>query len=444
MTQETDKNAAKPQDASRPQGEQPPLTDIMRHETAADGATHEPTASVSPADDTPAAPTSAPPTAPAPPAARRTGVLVGALLAGAVGGVLTGGLVPLLAPAAPPPVAPSTQAQAERLTALDNAVSTLAPRAALQDLERRFAGVETSLADIRAATQALSARADGAADKATAVTQANATLRADLDAATRDLAALARRQAEVAAAPNPVAPPATVEAPLAPPPVDLAPLETRLSKLEGRVAEAARQASETTEAAKTQARIAVEKTAASPAPDNAAALVVVAEVLQRRIEAGQPFPDELAAAERLGASAESLARLKPFADKGLSSPASRADGLIATLRNSVTQQAGQDQPPAAQPAGWVDRLMSSSASLVRVTPPPGAAEIALAPLVERLLQALARGDDTAALAELDTLPEAQRAATAEAARALRAGAEARAAARALLSASISALGKPRS
>ena len=374
----------------------------------------------------------------APSARQASGAVVIAFLAGVLGGGAAGSLSPLLAPASPP-AQQVPPVQTERLTALENAVAALTPRAAMQDLERRLAASESSLAKIRADADGALVRADSAGQQAAEAARASAALRAGLDAANGEIKALGRREPQPAAA---APPPAAAEAPPASPPVDLAPLETRIARLEGGVAEAARQASEQAEAMKTEARVAVEKSAAAPVPDTSAALAVVADVMQRRVEAGLAFPDELAAAERLGAPAETLALLRPFAERGLPRSASLADGLAAALRKPVAAPAAST-PAALAPAGWIDRLAASSASLVRVTPPPGAAEAAFAPVAERLRQALTQGDDAAAQAELDRLPEAQRAATADLARALRDGAEARAAARALLAASLAALGKPR-
>ncbi len=50
--------------------------------------------------------------------------------------------------------------------------------------------------------------------------------------------------------------------------------------------------------------------------DASAAIVVIAFALQKELETGRPFADEIAALKRLGADSDSLAALQPFADSG--------------------------------------------------------------------------------------------------------------------------------
>ncbi|MFM8859182.1 MAG: COG4223 family protein [Methylocystis sp.] len=50
--------------------------------------------------------------------------------------------------------------------------------------------------------------------------------------------------------------------------------------------------------------------------DASAAIVVIAFALQKELETGRPFADEITALKRLGADTESLTALQPFADSG--------------------------------------------------------------------------------------------------------------------------------
>jgi hypothetical protein len=50
--------------------------------------------------------------------------------------------------------------------------------------------------------------------------------------------------------------------------------------------------------------------------DASAAIVVIAFALQKELETGRPFADEIAALKRLGADSESLSTLQPFAETG--------------------------------------------------------------------------------------------------------------------------------
>lgn len=248
--------------------------------------------------------------------------------------------------------------------------------------------------------------------------------------------------------------------PTPPPPahVDLAPVETRIAQLEAGAAalnntltlqsakaqadEAARRAAAEAaaardEIAKTQARIAVERSAqAAPGTENAAALAVVAQALLNGLERPSGYALELAAATNLGASPEAVSALQPFADKGL--PTFR--DLSSAFAEQVEPAPAPAPVGAPVPQGWMDQLLASSTQLVRVTPPPkpGAATNTAA-----TASALAQGDIAGALAAREKLPEALQKATASVAKTANARLAAKQAAQALLTSALAALAAPR-
>ena len=170
---------------------------------------------------------------------------------------------------------------------------------------------------------------------------------------------------------------------------NLTPIDDRLAKLEAALA-----------APKSEARVAPEP--APPGRDDAAPLAVVAQALEARIAAGQPYPLEQAALERLGADPQRLVQLKPFAKDGAPSVASLSSDFakIAPALLNAAEAKSDD--------GVMARLMNNMSKIVRVHPVGEQAGDDPAAVISRITAALGRGDAASALTAFARLPEAAR------------------------------------
>jgi hypothetical protein len=134
------------------------------------------------------------------------------------------------------------------------------------------------------------------------------------------------------------------------------------------------------------------------ANDRAARLTVAAEALRAAVERGAPLQAELSAVQALGVA---TAALEPFAANGVPSTPALArelERLVPALQDASEPRSGE--------ASFLDRLKSNAQKLVLITPlnaPPGNDPQAL---VERIRLDAARADITAAMADLNMLPEA--------------------------------------
>jgi len=143
----------------------------------------------------------------------------------------------------------------------------------------------------------------------------------------------------------------------------------------------------------------------SNADDRTARATVAAEALRAAVERGAPFTAELNAAKSLGADAEAVSALAPFAESGV--PAAAALGrelspLVPALQKAIGSESGD--------GSFLGRLEAHAQNLVRFTPidassvgPGDASSIA------RIAAAAARGDVAAALGGLESLPDKVRA-----------------------------------
>jgi hypothetical protein len=147
------------------------------------------------------------------------------------------------------------------------------------------------------------------------------------------------------------------------------------------------------------------RTAASG--DSAARLVVAAEALRTAVERGDPFAPALAAVKALGANANALSALAPFAGSGVPSAASLAQELSA-LMPAIRQASGM----TPNQGGFLDRLEANAERLVRVTPIDAPAGDDQSAVIARTEVDAARADISAAIAEIAKLPANARAAAA--------------------------------
>lgn len=193
-------------------------------------------------------------------------------------------------------------------------------------------------------------------------------------------------------------------------PVDLGPLNEKLAGLDAQ----AKSAGEATtaldgrltalEQSVSQLSGKVEAAAGQPK----IALAIAASALKSALDRGAPFSAELETFAAISPDAPQLATLRTYAEKGVPTRAeiaSQADAAANAMVAAAT--------PADENAGFLQNLLSSAESLVKVRP-IGAVEGAGAPeTVARIEVAVNQGDYAKALSEYDTLPEAVKAAGAD-------------------------------
>ncbi|RUV55064.1 MULTISPECIES: COG4223 family protein [unclassified Mesorhizobium] len=193
-------------------------------------------------------------------------------------------------------------------------------------------------------------------------------------------------------------------------PVDLGPLNEKLVGLDALV----KSAGETAKAQ--EGRLAALEQSVSQLSDKLEAqaaqpkiaLAIAASALKAALDRGAPFAAELETFAAISPDAPELATLRSYAEKGVPTRAEIAAEMPAAANAMVAAS-----EPVDQNAGFLQNLLSSAESLVKVRP-IGAVEGAGAPeTVARMEVAVNQGDYAKALGEYDTLPEAAKAAGAE-------------------------------
>ncbi|MET3794889.1 COG4223 family protein [Aquamicrobium terrae] len=208
-----------------------------------------------------------------------------------------------------------------------------------------------------------------------------------------------------------------------PEPVDLAPVNEKLAALEQQVRAAgeAAEGQQSRLATLEQSLAAVTGKVEEQADQPKIALAIAASALKSALERGAPFTAELETFAAISPGAPQLDALRAHAEKGV---ATRTE--IATQVDAAADAMVAADNPVDANAGFVQRLMSSAESLVKVRP-IGAVEGAGVPeTVARLEAAVNQGDYAKALGEYDTLPEPVKAAGADFAATLKARMEAEA------------------
>ncbi|KAA3451212.1 phage tail protein [Mesorhizobium sp. SARCC-RB16n] len=138
------------------------------------------------------------------------------------------------------------------------------------------------------------------------------------------------------------------------------------------------------------------------------ALAIAASALKSALDRGAPFSAELDTLAAISPDAPQLATLRPYAEKGVPTRTEIASQMDAAANAMVAAAT-----PVDQNAGFLQNLMSSAESLVKVRP-IGAVEGAGAPeTVARMEVAVTQGDYAKAISEYNTLPEAAKAAGAD-------------------------------
>ncbi|PZV34225.1 COG4223 family protein [Mesorhizobium kowhaii] len=193
-------------------------------------------------------------------------------------------------------------------------------------------------------------------------------------------------------------------------PVDLGPLNEKLAGLDALVKSAGEattaQDGRLTALEQSVSQLSGKVEAAAGQPK--IALAIAASALKAALDRGAPFSAELETFAAISPDAPQLATLRAYAEKGVPTRAeiaSQADAAANAMVAAAT--------PVDENAGFLQNLMSSAESLVKVRP-IGAVEGAGAPeTVARIEVAVNQGDYAKALSEYDTLPEAVKAAGAD-------------------------------
>ncbi len=132
----------------------------------------------------------------------------------------------------------------------------------------------------------------------------------------------------------------------------------------------------------------------------AAPLFAAVQTLAQSFHRGAPFASELTAVEALGAPAEQLQQLKPFAERGAPTP-QRLQESFASLAGKLAGEGSQSGV-----MGYVSRF-------VTIRPTEESASNTPAAIVGSIEASLRRGDVAAAVANWSRLPESARNASAD-------------------------------
>ncbi len=321
------------------------------------------------------------------------------------------------------------KAAEERLAAAKTSVAEglaklpAADGATLADLASRVdAAIAAARESAAAEVAALSARLDATREdlKARGADGGEAAKAALADAATRLAAEVEKQKAEVAAALDGMRQRlGGVEGLRA----EVDGLVGRLGGLEtsnteakadrGRIAESLDQTLEATEGRvgsmeSKLAKIEAGAEAATKAQAEAVFAVALAD-LKSAVDAGRPFGPEWEVVKRAAPEGvPALAPLEAFVATGVPSPTKLREDLPKVARAMV-----EADEAASAGSGFLDRMMSHAASIVRVRPAGESAGESLSAKVSRIESRLASGDLPAALAAWKALPDGARAVSAK-------------------------------
>jgi len=193
-------------------------------------------------------------------------------------------------------------------------------------------------------------------------------------------------------------------------PVDLGPLNEKLTGLDALVKSAgdAAKAQEGRLAALEQSVSQLSGKVEAQASQPKVAMAIAASALKAALDRGAPFAAELETFAAISPNAPEIAALRPYAEKGVPTRTEIA-GETDAAANAMVAAA----TPVDENAGFLQNLLASAESLVKVRP-IGAVEGAGAPeTVARMEVAVNQGDYAKALGEYETLPETVKAAGAD-------------------------------
>jgi hypothetical protein len=149
-----------------------------------------------------------------------------------------------------------------------------------------------------------------------------------------------------------------------------------------------------------QARV-EDKIAQNSGADAAARQALAAVVLRDAVSRGASFTPELNALKSLGADAQAVARLEPFAASGI--PA--APALTQELSALLPAMKAASETDSTRSGGFLDKLETNASKLVRIRKVGEADGSDPAAILARIEAHLARNDIAAADKELAALPE---------------------------------------
>ena len=175
----------------------------------------------------------------------------------------------------------------------------------------------------------------------------------------------------------------------------------------------------------------------SRADDRATRVTVAAEALRATVERGAPYQAELAAVKSLGVEETALAPLVPFAAEGVPSAAALGREFTALMPSLL-----QASATPSHGGSLLGKLEARAQNLVRITPVDASAGDDASAIVARINNDVARGDFSAALAGIASLPERARSAAQSWVKKVEARKSALAASRRIAAGALAALGKP--
>lgn len=298
-------------------------------------------------------------------------------------------------------------------------------------------GVNSQVASLQREITALteSQNGGGAAAKVDGLSQSLDQVRADLSALKSaveastpadgaELGALNDKVQQVEAAVTALGEVAKVE------PVDLAPVNDKLAALEASIKSATDAATEQSGRLTSleQSFASLSTTVEAQASQPKIALAIAASALKSALDRGAPFAAELETFAAIAPDAPQLATLRSYAEKGVPTRAEIAAETDAAANAMIA--AGR---PVDENAGFVERLMSSAESLVKVRPIGAVEGEGVPETVARMEVAVTQADYERALSEYESLPDAAKAAGAEFAGRLKARMEVEAQVDALIS-----------
>jgi hypothetical protein len=254
--------------------------------------------------------------------------------------------------------------------------------------------------------------------------------------------ALAKAQAALAAAEANKDNKDTTAAPAAPREFDLAPVQGQMSEIERRLVDLDQRLTKLAEPPpqpKSELRLPEDKGVPGSQRSNAEAMVIVAEILARKVETGSPYATELAALHNLGADKSKLAVLEPAAARGVATSDALA-AQFAALSNTILAV----QPEKQAESSFVDRLMQNAGGLMRVRKIDETSGTDLPAHVARIKVALRAGSVESALAQWNDLPTPAKDKSQAFAAAAKLRLDSIAAGRAIQAEAVAALGKTKS
>ena len=139
-----------------------------------------------------------------------------------------------------------------------------------------------------------------------------------------------------------------------------------------------------------------------------AAKAIAAVALKRAADEGGPFASDLDLAAALGLPADAVAKLRPYAAKGVETKAALSAEFPA-VGDAIVHATTKANPNA----GLIDRVMTGLGSLVTIRPTGPVAGNDPPAIVSRMQAAVTAGDLATALKERDGLPEAGKKASAD-------------------------------